>query len=235
MHIDSLPISPTSPSWLSHGISDDVLKTDSSYFWISGIYSLIYALTGRSPLRRYPRFLQFLHSIFYSTITTYPFIVTAVYWALISSPPHTKALGTIAARWSNISFHCLNAVFAFFEVVFSAVLPQRWTHSFFILLFLGLYISMAYIIHATSKFYVYEFMDTKSMGALTGAYIAGIGGLGIVTFFVVQGIVWLKQWCCGRRVWKSKYDIPRWPLEQRMSECSTQLEKGYGVQARRSW
>jgi hypothetical protein len=94
---------------------------------------------------------------------------------------------------------------------------------------------MAYIIHATSRFYVYEFMDTQSMGALTGAYIAGIGALGVITFFVVQGVVWVKQWCCGRRVWKSQYDIPRWPLEQRMSEYSTQLEKGYGAQTGSLW
>src|SRR5579862_2973070 len=182
-----------------------------------------------------------LHSLFYSTIITYPFIVTAVYWSLISTPPHTKALGTLMSRWSNISFHCLNAVFAFFEVVFSAVLPQTWTHSLVILLILGLYLAMAYIIRAASRFYVYEFMDTKSMGALTGAYIAGIGAMGVIAFFVVQGAVWIKQWSCGRRVRKSKYDLPRWPLEQRMSEYSANanananVEKEYAVGNERVW
>lgn len=208
-----------------------------SYFWISGIYSVIYAITGRSPLRKLPRFLQLLHSLFYSTVTTYPFIVTAVYWSLISTPPHKKALATVVSRWSNTSFHCLNAVFACFEVMFSAVLPQRWTHSLVILLILGLYIAMAYIIRLTAKFYVYEFMDVKMMGAVTGAYIAGIGAMGMITFFVVQGVVWVKQWCCGRGVWKSKYDLPRWPLDQRMNECSASMnvEKTYAMGQERGW
>src|SRR2546423_4440796 len=61
-----------------------------SYFWVSGIYSIIYAISGRSPLNKYPKFFQLLHTLFYSTVTTFPFIVTAVYWSLLSTPPHKK-------------------------------------------------------------------------------------------------------------------------------------------------
>ena len=72
---------------------------------------------------------------------------------------------------------------------------------------MSLYIAMAYIIKATAGFYVYDFMDTHLIGTLTAAYIFGIGAMGVVTFFVVQGIAWLKANVCGgRRVWKSEHD-----------------------------
>jgi len=205
-----------------------------SYFWVSGAYSIIYALTGSSPLRRYPRFLQLLHSLFYSSVTTFPFIVTAVFWSLISVPPHKKAFSTMMLQWTNISFHCLNAVFAFFEVVFSAVLPQRWTHALVLLGIMILYIAMAYLVRLTAHFYVYDFMDASMVGPLIAAYIFGIGGMGVVAFFLVQGLVWLKGALGGGGVVRSRYELPRWGFNQRGSE-STQgtVEKGYVHEMRR--
>jgi hypothetical protein len=191
-----------------------------------------YALTGSSPPRRFPRFLQLLHSLLYSTVTTFPFMVTAVFWSLVSAPPHKKAFSTIMLRWTNVSFHCLNSVFASFEVIFSAVLPQRWTHALVILGIMILYIGMAYLIRLTSHFYVYDFMDTSIVGPLTAAYITGIGGMGVLAFFLVQGIVWLKGTVGGRGVWRSKYDLPRRGFDQRVGE-GTQ-GKGY-VHELRSW
>jgi len=153
-----------------------------------------------------PRFLQLLHTLFYSTITTFPFVVTAVYWTLLDTPPHKKSFLTPMRSWNNITFHCLNSVFAFFELICSAVGPQRWTHVLIILVILLLYVAMAYIIYASTKFYVYGFLDKNIMGNLTAAYIFGIGGLGGVVFFVVQGLAWCKQICCGKKVVKSVYD-----------------------------
>ena len=108
--------------------------------------------------------------------------------------------------WNNITFHCLNSVFAFFELTCSAVGPQRWTHVMIILAILLLYVAMAYIIHATTNYYVYAFLDKKMVGNLTAAYIFGIGGLGAAVFFVVQGLAWCKQLCCSNKVIKSMHD-----------------------------
>ena len=137
-------------------------------------------------------------------------------------------------QWTNVSFHCLNSVFAFFEVVFSAVLPQRWTHALVLLSIMILYIAMAYLVRLTSHFYVYDFMDASMVGPLIAAYIFGIGGMGVVAFFVVQGVVWLKGVLGGRGVVRSRYDLPRWGFDQRASD-STQgtVEKGYVYEMRR--
>jgi hypothetical protein len=98
-----------------------------------------------------------------------------------------------------------------------------------------LYIAMAYIIRLTARFYVYDFMDTKLLGALTAAYIFGIGGLGVVTFFVVQAIVWLKGAIGGRGVWRSRYDLPRWGLDQRESESTQGTGEKGNMNELRNW
>ena len=94
---------------------------------------------------------------------------------------------------------------------------------------------MAYIIRVTARFYVYDFMDTKLLGALTAAYIFGIGGMGVVTFCIVQAIVWLKGAAGGRGVWRSRYDLPRSEFDQRDSESTRGTgEKGY-MNEMRNW
>lgn len=47
------------------------------YFLFAAIHTATYWLTGNPLLARWPKFLQTMHSIYYSTITTYPFLVTS--------------------------------------------------------------------------------------------------------------------------------------------------------------
>lgn len=47
------------------------------YFAFSALHTGTYWLTGRPLLARWPPALQTLHSIYYSTITNFPFIVTS--------------------------------------------------------------------------------------------------------------------------------------------------------------
>jgi hypothetical protein len=53
------------------------------YFAFAALHTGSYWLTGRPVLEKWPRWLQIAHSIFYTTITTFPFIVTIVYWGVI--------------------------------------------------------------------------------------------------------------------------------------------------------
>lgn len=83
------------------GINDpDEIARDFSYFtaltwWglttyltISGLHTLVYSSKGYSWLHRsWPRPLQVLHSLFYTTIVVFPFIVTIVYWAILYDGP----------------------------------------------------------------------------------------------------------------------------------------------------
>lgn len=53
------------------------------YTLVAGVHTLIYALRGRCWLDSWPRPLQALHTLFYTTVITFPFLVTIVYWALL--------------------------------------------------------------------------------------------------------------------------------------------------------
>lgn len=75
------------------------------YMLFAAIHTGYYARTGRSLLDRWPRALRILHSLLYSSITTYPFLVTIVFWVLLFRPPwYTKTF----TGWQNVS---VNSVF----------------------------------------------------------------------------------------------------------------------------
>lgn len=57
------------------------------YLTIASIHTFVYSRRGYSWLDRWPRPLQLLHSLFYTTIVIFPFIVTIVYWALLYKNP----------------------------------------------------------------------------------------------------------------------------------------------------
>jgi hypothetical protein len=79
------------------------------YMLFAAIHTACYARTGRSVLfDRWPRACRVLHSLLYATITTYPFLVTIVFWVLIYSSPWYKVTFT---GWQNV---CVLSAFLFF-------------------------------------------------------------------------------------------------------------------------
>jgi hypothetical protein len=68
------------------------------YMLFAAIHTACYARTGHSfLLDRWPRAFRVLHSLLYVTVTTYPFLVTIVYWALLFAPPWKIFTG-----WQNV-------------------------------------------------------------------------------------------------------------------------------------
>jgi hypothetical protein len=58
------------------------------YFLVSAVHTFLYAQTGRSVLLdKWPKALKALHSLFYSTIVTFPFVVLVVYWTILYDGP----------------------------------------------------------------------------------------------------------------------------------------------------
>jgi hypothetical protein len=70
------------------------------YFAVAGVHSLAYAATGRSAIfDRLPRVFRGLHALFYSCVTTYPFLVLIVYWGVLYDGWFT----TWFEAWSNVA------------------------------------------------------------------------------------------------------------------------------------
>jgi len=183
----------------------------SFYFLISALHTFTYALHGGTPLlNRFPRPLQALHYLFYTTIVTYPFLVTIVYWAILYS-----SFATTFALWSNISQHAMNSIFGLFELVFSRINPSPWIHLLWLIVLLGSYCGLAYLTYATKHYYVYNFLNpnpphniyvngTKQnlggvgKGAVVG-YVFGIAAAIIIIFCVSKGLQWVRKWATEKK------------------------------------
>lgn len=72
------------------------------YFLVSGLHTWRYARAGHSWLRVWPRPLQAAHAVFYTTVVTFPFLVTIVYWSILYSG---HWFPVVFNSWSNVSFH----------------------------------------------------------------------------------------------------------------------------------
>ncbi|KAK4994205.1 hypothetical protein LTR66_005719 [Elasticomyces elasticus] len=127
------------------------------YFTFAAAHTASYALAGRSYLQRWPVALQRLHAVFYCTITVYPFLVTIVFWSVLSY----RALKTRYSTWSNISEHTLNSAFALFEIALPRTEPPPFIHIVPLLLLLALYLALAYTTYATAGIYVYVFLNPR--------------------------------------------------------------------------
>ncbi|KAF9000093.1 hypothetical protein BDQ17DRAFT_1360100 [Cyathus striatus] len=171
------------------------------YFFATGVQTFVYAHRRRKGgegylLQRWPKWLQVLHVLLVSTVVTYPFIVTVVYWALLSG---SDSFSTRFNAWDNISVHAINSAYALHEVLLTNTPPPPWLTLPFGLLCLGGYVGVAYITKATQGFYVYSFLDPQKQHALLAAYIVGIAIGECVVFALVRTVMVLRERYCIRR------------------------------------
>lgn len=81
----------------------------SFYALFSAIHTFSYARRGRAFLNRWPKPLQVLHSLFYTTVIVYPFVVTMVYWAWLYSGHWFR---TEFNAFTNVRMPSLNSTIA---------------------------------------------------------------------------------------------------------------------------
>ncbi|KAK0201460.1 hypothetical protein DFS33DRAFT_988027 [Desarmillaria ectypa] len=159
-----------------------------SYYFASGVQTLVYARNGTYLLRTWPfsKTLQFLHVWLHSTIVTFPFVVTLTFWALLSS---SSTFSSSFNTWNNISVHALNSVYGLFEILFTNTPPPPPVFLLANIVLLGGYLGVAYITNATQGFYTYDFLDPQQQGSFLAAYVVGIAVGYAVLFGIVSGIM----------------------------------------------
>ncbi|KFA76456.1 hypothetical protein S40288_06498 [Stachybotrys chartarum IBT 40288] len=169
------------------------------YFLVAAVHTLTYALQGRPLLDRFPRALQALHSLFYTTIVTYPFLVTIVFWIVLFSGDWFPLQYT---AWKNVSQHALNSAFALFEIFIPRTNPPLWIHMLWIILILAGYLALAFVTYVDQGFYTYSFLDYEEVGGrgMVAAYVFGVAAGGIVIFLVVWFLIWLRKWITERKL-----------------------------------
>ncbi|KAL4891223.1 hypothetical protein BDV59DRAFT_70853 [Aspergillus ambiguus] len=182
------------------------------YYLFATIHTTCYAYTGRSVLLdRWPRALRALHSIFYTTVTTFPFLVTIVYWGILYSSWFQQTF----SAWSNISQHGLNSLYALLEIVLPTTNPHPLLTFPFLVLILLLYLSLAYLTYHTQGFYTYSFLDPGLRGEHSGkvaAYCFIILAAIVAIFLVTWVIIWLRRRLTHAQIKRSVHDRER-PVE----------------------
>jgi len=189
-----------------------------AYFFASGVQTFAYARNRRLnnnhqgadnknnldsdseycyyPLQRWPWISRYLHGLLFSTIVTFPILVTIVYWVLLSS---SSTFASPYLAWSNISKHLLNSVMAIFEITLTNVGPLPWINMLATVLLLASYLGVAYITYATQGIYTYSFLNPKVQGKLLAAYIIGIAVGQCIIFLIVRGVIHLREWIIRRK------------------------------------
>lgn len=160
------------------------------YFLTAAIHTFGFVRTGSPLLDRFPRPLQALYSLYYTTITTYPFIVTLIFWGAIYDgswfPLKFDA-------WTNISEHAMNSSFALFEILVTRTEPPPFIHAVWLIIILALYLGVAYITNATEGWFVYSFLNPDN-GPILAGYIVGIAAGAIIAFSIVNLIIRGRKW-----------------------------------------
>ncbi|KAJ4351566.1 uncharacterized protein N0V89_006909 [Didymosphaeria variabile] len=168
------------------------------YFAFAALHTGSYWLTGKPFLHRWIAPLRWAHSAFYSTIVVYPFIVTAVFWALLAPE---NGFASTKDLWSNTSQHALNSFYALFEIVFPRTEPLPFLHIIVIVIVLALYLSLAYLTHALQGWYTYDFLDlSKHSGGVVAGYIVGILVGSIIVFLIVRYLILLRLWLTEKKL-----------------------------------
>ena len=184
------------------------------YFFFSALHTWSYARTGSPLLSRWPRPLQALHGFFYTTVVTFPILVTVVFWAILYSGPwfpvtfnawsNVRLIPAVSCanfsdRHTQTSQHALNCAFAVFEILFPRSSPPPLLHLPFLILLLALYLALAYVTNATHGFYPYGFLDpSNGHGGRVAAYVFAILAAIVVIFLVVWGLIWARKWLTER-------------------------------------
>jgi hypothetical protein len=108
---------------------------------------------------------------------------------------------------SQISQHGLNSLYAILEITLPTTAPHPWIYIPFLILFLLLYLCVAYITVHTEGFYAYSFLDIQANGSpLVTGYCFGILAAILVIFLVTWGLIWLRGWLVKGRIKRSTRD-----------------------------
>jgi hypothetical protein len=165
------------------------------YFLVSSVHTFMYACRQRTWLHNWPKPFQLAHSLYYSCTTSFPFLVTIVFWGTMNS-------GWPAGRfeqWINISVHGLNSVFAITEIILPATAPPPVTHLSVVLLVLSIYLGLAYLTRYTQGFYVYEWMNPAHGNASVVLHVVGYAGAMLAIFVIVRYAIVLRN-MVGRKM-----------------------------------
>ncbi|KAI9266705.1 hypothetical protein BDA99DRAFT_506475 [Phascolomyces articulosus] len=169
-----------------------------------------------------PSILNYLFSYLYHSIVVFNIITPIVYWCALS-PALTSATNEETIRkegeppirwWVTTSLHGVSFVLMMMEVIFSRM-TLYVNMVLLVLINVVLYMFLTFIVHATTGWWVYGFLDWDQGGVAAGWYI-GIGAAFIVVYFIQFLFHMLRDW-----VAKKLGRFPQHKTEMRQNDVET--------------
>ena len=160
------------------------------YFAVSSMHTFVYWRTGGTWLESWPRWLRVAHSVLYSSVICFPPMVSAIYWCSMFVD---RWYVLEFDRWSNLSIHALNTVFALTEIALPRTEVLPWSHLGALMLFMSLYLGLVYISKAVEDFYPYLWLDPNVGWKQIVAHVIGYTMSVILVYNVVLGLIWLRR------------------------------------------
>lgn len=158
------------------------------YFFFASMHTFVFARRGYTWLDRWPRPLQLAHTLYYTTVVCFPFLVSGVFWCTM----FVSWFKDDFSQWSNISIHAMNSVFALLEIILPQTRPMPWEHLAVLLVILSLYLPIAYITKATESIYIYLWLNPKVGAGKIVAHVVGFAIVMVFIFNVVKLIIWFR-------------------------------------------
>ncbi|KAI7865542.1 hypothetical protein BDF14DRAFT_1824621 [Spinellus fusiger] len=148
--------------------------------------------------------LNYLYVWLYHTIVTFNIVTPVVYWSLLVGTMLEDRTATTVSWWLTGSVHAAS----FFMMITDVIFNRMRLQINMILPVLGtvvLFMFQAFIIHATTGWWVYPFLDW-SRGAFTAVWYILVAAIVVVAFFLQMGIHYVRDRIAGRPHQKSLED-----------------------------
>ncbi len=180
---------------LHEGIEGELAYVRGSEFEIGSRYP-------RSWLsRRFSRPLQFCHTLLVSTVSSFPLVVTVIFWTVLKG---NDPLGNPYDAFANIGKHTLNYAFTALDLVVLSRTPLRpWWHLTFISAFFALYLGIVDITYKRYGVWVYGFFNINQFGVPLVVFFCIILAVFVVVSFLVTQLLMLIREVVAAKVQKS--------------------------------
>jgi hypothetical protein len=106
---------------------------------------------------------------------------------------YTGPLKLTFDKWSMVSIHGLNSLFALLEIILLRTSIPPYIHLGCLCLILSLYLALIYISYAMAHFYPYEWYDPRAGWKNIFEHVVGYAATIVIVFHVVLALIWIRR------------------------------------------
>ena len=134
---------------------------------------------------RFSRPFQLCHTLLISTVSSFPLVVTVIFWSVLRGP---TPLSDPYSIFANVGKHTLNYVLTMLDLILLSRTPLRpWWHMLLVATLLALYLGIVEITYRRYHVWVYAFFNAYQFGTpLVVLFCLVLGVFAVASFLLTQ-------------------------------------------------